>query len=69
MLSFFPLDALDEIWDLIESVPGGFHTYSCSIREEESPRLVVYVRKKPQACSIREKPQVCSICEKETPGL
>ena len=25
---FFPLDVLDEIWDLIESVSGGFLTYS-----------------------------------------
>ena len=24
VLSFFPLDVLDEIWDLIESVPEGF---------------------------------------------
>ena len=29
MLSFFPQDALDEIWDLIESVSEGFPTYSC----------------------------------------
>ena len=29
VLSFFPLDVLDEIWDLIESVSGGFLTYSC----------------------------------------
>ena len=28
VLSFFPLDVLDGIWDLIESVPGGFFTYS-----------------------------------------
>ena len=28
VLSFFPLDALDEIWDLIESVSEGFLTYS-----------------------------------------
>ena len=28
VLSFFPLDVLDGIWDLIESVPEGFHTYS-----------------------------------------
>ena len=27
MLSFFPLDVLDEIWDLIESVSEGFPTY------------------------------------------
>ena len=29
MRSFFPLDVLDEIWDLIESVSDGFPTYSC----------------------------------------
>ena len=28
MLSFFPRDVLDEIWDLIESVSEGFRTYS-----------------------------------------
>ena len=28
VLSFFPLDVLDEIWDLIESVSGVFLTYS-----------------------------------------
>ena len=27
MLSFFPRDLLDEIWDLIESVSEGFPTY------------------------------------------
>ena len=27
MLSFFPLDVLDEIWDLIELVSEGFPTY------------------------------------------
>ena len=26
--AFFPLDVLDEIWDLIESVSEGFLTYS-----------------------------------------
>ena len=26
---FFPLDVLDGIWDLIESVSEGFLTYSC----------------------------------------
>ena len=28
VLSFFPLDVLDEIWDLIESVSEGILTYS-----------------------------------------
>ena len=31
VLSFFPLDVLDEIWDLVESVSEGFLTYSCSL--------------------------------------
>ena len=30
VLSFFPLDVLDEIWDLTESVSEGFLTYSYS---------------------------------------
>ena len=30
MLSFFPRDVLDEIWDLIESVSEGFPSYSRS---------------------------------------
>ena len=29
VLSFFPLDVLDEIWDFIESVSEGFLTYFC----------------------------------------
>ena len=28
LLSFFPLDVLDEIWDVIESCSEGFLTYS-----------------------------------------
>ena len=32
VLSFFPLDVLDEIWDLIESVSEGFLTYSSRIK-------------------------------------
>ena len=36
MLSFFPLDVLDEIWDLIESVSEGFPFYSCSSVQSES---------------------------------
>ena len=31
VLSFFPLDVLDEILDLIESVSEGFLTYACII--------------------------------------
>ena len=33
VLSFFPLDVLDEIWDLIESVSGGFLTYFFNFSE------------------------------------
>ena len=32
VLSFFPLDVLDEIWDLIESVSEGFLTYYFNIQ-------------------------------------
>ena len=31
VLSFFPLDVLDEIWDLIESVSEGFLAYTCDL--------------------------------------
>ena len=31
VLSSFPLDVLDEIWDLIQAVSGGFLTYSFKI--------------------------------------
>ena len=39
VLSFFPLDVLDGIWDLIESVSEAFLTYSwkCLIKEQEIP--------------------------------
>ena len=33
MLSFFPLDILDEIWDVIESVFEGFLAYSFRVIE------------------------------------
>ena len=36
MLSFFPLDVLDEIWDLIESVSEVFPTYSLYIACNDS---------------------------------
>ena len=35
VLSFFPLDVLDEIWDLIESVSEGFLTYSYIVCQED----------------------------------
>ena len=31
VLSFFPLDVLDGIWDIIESVSEGFLTYSFNV--------------------------------------
>ena len=40
VLSFFPLDVLDEIWDLIESVSEEFLTYSLSLNS-----LLAYVKK------------------------
>ena len=32
---FFPLDVLDEIWDVIESVSEGFLTYSCAKKKKK----------------------------------
>ena len=46
VLSFFPLDVLDEIWDLIESVSEGFLTYSFRVTDLNSrvdTRLVANV--------------------------
>ena len=34
MLSFFPRDVLDGIWDLIGSVSEGFPTYFCKIHNK-----------------------------------
>ena len=34
MLSFFPLDVLDEIWDLVGSVSEGFPSYSSKYKGE-----------------------------------
>ena len=41
VLSFFPLDVLDEIWDLIESVSEGFLTSSfiCGVLQVRSHDL------------------------------
>ena len=39
VLFFFPLDVLDEIWDLIESVSEGFITYSCKVAINSSEAL------------------------------
>ena len=42
VLYFFPLDVLDGIWDLIESVSEGFLTYSCIRHENVMRALVIY---------------------------
>ena len=39
MLSLFPRDVLDEIWDLIGSVSEGFPAYSWSLRH----RMIIHV--------------------------
>ena len=43
VLSFFPLDVLDEIWDLIESVSEGFLTYSCLFKTRVFDSFVYYI--------------------------
>ena len=49
VLSFFPLDVLDETWDLIESVSEGFLTYShrnsnTEILEQKKPTSLTTIR-------------------------
>ena len=47
VLSFFPLDVLDEIWDLIESVSEGFLTYSfisISVRSFKIPDIRLFYK-------------------------
>ena len=46
VLSFFPLDVLDGIWDLIESVSEGFLTYSLIFKLElvKTDNLVCFCR-------------------------
>ena len=45
MLSFFPLDVLDEIWDLIESVSEGFPSSSCFFSGQKyGPILCINLR-------------------------
>ena len=41
MLAFFPLDVLDEIWDVLESVSEGFLTYSCTLWRAEDIKSLV----------------------------
>ena len=44
VLSFFPLDALNGIWDLIESVSEGFLTYSLVIKQTSALVLTNKIR-------------------------
>ena len=39
VLSFFPLDVLDGIWDLIESVSEGFLTYFCKVNLRRGKKM------------------------------
>ena len=41
MLSFFPRDVLDEIWDLIESVSEGFPSYSYRDRRTDARLIAI----------------------------
>ena len=43
VLSFFPLDVLVGIWDLIESVSEGFFTYSCLLSKTVPLLWFLYV--------------------------
>ena len=45
VLYFFPLDVLDEIWDVIESVSEGFLIYSSMLKARVIPiRLARQIR-------------------------
>ena len=46
MLSLFPPDVLDEIWDLIESVSEGFLTYSYISIKTAKVKCTDYSKKK-----------------------
>ena len=43
MLSFFPRDVLDEIWDLIDSVSEGFPFYSYLLNNSKSELILYYI--------------------------
>ena len=53
MLSFFQLDVLDEIWDVIESVSEGFLTYSyCCLKHLGDFSLKqLFDCRKPDSCN------------------
>ena len=51
MLFFFPRDVLDEILDLIGSVPEGFPTYSGTVNNLSAGRLLCTVKSIKTCCS------------------
>ena len=57
VLSFFPLDVLDEIWDLIESVVEGFLTYS-SIKSQVVHLSTGWVKREYLALDAPRTPQL-----------
>ena len=55
MLSFFPLDVLGEIWDLIESVSESFPTYSNMLFH------LSFIKKKLKAVTNEEVRRFCNM--------
>ena len=53
VLSFFPLDVLDEIWDLIESVSEGFLPYSFMKFCQNVYLNKIYARIKNGSCWVK----------------
>ena len=62
MLSFFPRDVLDEIWDLIESVSEGFPSYSYIVESVVSLEIRLVRIKVINPHSTRH-PFQCVICK------
>ena len=54
MLSFFQLDVLDEIWDVIQSVSEGFLTYSYSNKRNKTLKIIygMKIRTEDTECSL-----------------
>ena len=42
MLSFFPVDVLEEIWDVIESISEGFLSYSYHVQCTETGNFRIF---------------------------
>ena len=61
VLSFFPLDVLDGIGDLIESVSEGFLTYFCSYPfPASSPARLSGLSHDSRVCGLPADPPLCS---------